>query len=277
MNKKILVVVLAIALVTGLALSGTSFAASKDKINVNQTSGWYTFYNYKSTSSNIEIKYYNADNSTVDGVLYKKNKKYYTFKVKKKNLGIKTIIMKYQYYDKDSDSYINVTKKYKGKNKKSLTIKLPRYEQLVYSGISTTIYSMGRPVYTIRRSNTYSYPYSVLDFTIKYSNNKKVASKKFSNATSNYQQRTFTGKKTSITRNYKVSITTGNIAGKISYTIQAKKKTAKIKKISLKFYKYDSKYNKIYKTVTVKGKNKNSVVKKVANKYYFESAVVYYK
>jgi len=262
-----------------IAAANATFAAT-DTVNQNQTSGYINEYNYKGIASNQKIQTFFADDSPVNGVYQANDKKYYTFTTKKKNYLIKSISVKFEYYDKASSSYKNLTKVYKFKNKKSVIIQLPRYQQTVYApgGHSVTIYSKGVPSFSYYTDvRTYSYPYSVIKFTIKYSNNKKEDSSKFASATSQYQQRKFTGKKTTITRLYKVSLSTSNIVGNIKYTIQAKKKTAKIKKVSMKLGYYDSTSQKyMYKTIQINGKKKNAVVKNVSKKYDFVSAKVTY-
>jgi len=157
---------------------------------------------------------------------------------------------------------------YNGKNKKSVTIKIPK----------------------IYLNTRYRF-YDVEKFTVKYSNNKKEYSSKFSSTKYSYDQQRFTGKKTTITRLHKFKINAqkffmiqndadvfyGKGLNSVKYTIKANKKTAKIKKISMEFEYYDSKSgeNK-YKTIQINGKGKNTVVKNVPSKYWLVSAKVTY-
>jgi hypothetical protein len=228
--------------------------------------------------SDLKIRSFNADKSPVNGVYLKNNKKFYLFTAKKTNYLIKSISVKYSYYDKVSNSYKNITKVYNGKNKKSLNITIPKYQktervsQFSPSGNNNGYGSVGS-VYFVNKE--YSYNYEVLKFSIKYSNNKKDDSKK-STGVSNFEQRSFSSKKTTVTRSYQVDLVTSKIIGKIKYNIQTNKKSDKIKKIDLNFEYKDSANNPQYKTVSVNGKNKNTISTKVPNNYRFISAKVVY-
>lgn len=272
--KKVFFILVVTALVAVLAAS-TSFAAT-DSSDKNKTSGWYKENNFKGGSAELNIKTYLADNYTVNGVYYKNDKKWYTFSTKNKKLNIKSVTIKYQYYDKNAGVYKNTTKTYNGKNKKSITIQIPKYEATVRTGQSTTIYSMGRPIYTIYQTRTQAYDYSVLQFSVKLSNNKKENDRRFSSPLSHNESRIYGAKQTKITTAYKVSLSTSKIVGNKKITFEAKKKSAKIKKIQLKLEYYDSNNTAKYKTVTIAGKNKNTVTYKYPKTYYFYSAKVVY-
>jgi len=280
MDKKIKsILLLFVVFLVGITIANVSFAAT-DNIGKDKTTGYFNELNYKGSASNLKVQTFVADRSPVDGVYQKNDKKYYTFTAKKKNHLIKSISVKYEFYDRSSSAYKNITKTYKFKNKKSVTIELPRYvkNEMKSTWVPSGYYGGYNPVGTVYFSyHDYSRPYNVLKYTIKYSNKKKEDSSKFSSASSHYQQRTYSGKKTNITRLYKISLSTSNITGNIKYTIQANKKTAKIKKVAMKFEYYDSNSQKyVYKNIQVNGKGKNSVVKNIPKTYYFVSAKVTY-
>lgn len=241
-------------------ISNVSFAAN-DIVDSKKTSGLAWIYCYKGVASNYNVKIYSPDK--VYDVATKNNKRWYIFTSKKKNLGIKSISMKYKYYDQSSGIYKTVTKKYSGKNKKSVSILLSRYV---------------RNWAKYGDNKYYSYAYAVLKFSIKYSNNKIETSSKFSEKAYQIQrERVFNGKKTSVKRLFTyLPGSMGYKAGNPQYTIQAKNKAYKIKKVAMKFSYNDSKNVLRYKTVSILGKSKNTVVCRISDKYEFKSATILY-
>ncbi|KZX12079.1 hypothetical protein [Methanobrevibacter curvatus] len=247
-----------ILFVIAIVISNVSFAAT-DAFNFKKTSGFTTENNYKGIASDLKIKTFTSDKDLVNGNYFKNNKMSYTFSTKKKNYKIKTISVLYEYYDTKSDRIKRTTKVYNGKNKKTLTINIPQYHK-----------------------NVFYYHHRVLKYTINYSNYKKESNKKFfSSQVLKHESRIFKGKKTTITRFYKVSRL--DIVGDIKYTIKANKKNAKIKKIYLTF-RYSNNFN-FYgphstkfklKTITINGKGKNRIVKNISNQYDFYSAKIKY-
>ena len=121
-------------------------------------------------------------------------------------MPIKSISFQYRYYDNELDSYKYTTKVYNFTNKKSATIKIPKFQ--------------------INKKKHIAF-YDIREYSVEYSNNKKEDSSKFSETSSVVKQQYIT-KKTTITEIEKFK-SPGRHEGNIKYTIKANKKTAKIR------------------------------------------------
>jgi len=247
-----------------VTVANVSFAAT-DIVKTDNYGGGSVEVNFKGSGYDLRLKTFYKE----DGFSGKNSKAYYTFTTKKKNYKIKSISVKYYRHDPADNTTITKTKLYNFKNKKSVTIKVPKYHNKV-------------PGY-------YSYYYAE-KFTVKYSNNKKNVFSKFHSTKYFLSTNYYTGKKTTITHLYKIKPTKRNFTRfshydfmwggypkNVKYTIEANKKTAKIKEISMELVYYDSKSgeNK-YKTIQINGKGKNTVVKNIPFEYHFISAKVTY-
>ena len=219
--------VLSISLLALTMIINVSFAAT-DKIAGSKSVGSLWEDDFKSPISNLKM-HYDYDNN---GALKKVN---CNFTTKKKNYLIKSVVMRYE-----SGS----AKTYNAKNKKSITINIPKDN------------------------------YSGLYYTITYSNNIVEDNSNFT-SNSHYGGNYFAGKKVKFTQYYKASPDSGNPIGKIKYTIDSKKKSTKIKQVTMKF-SYRSNGKLLYKPVKMKVKGKNTVVKEMPNKYSFVSANIVY-